>query len=157
MSLLETTLRALPARKAYREIVNAIIRHDREGSEDPSEKRRDFHRAAAFHAEVLNGGFEQYFTNSSGKEYRLTLASLAAVGATAQRDLLLRSVDLLSPYVDLTDRHQVGEYLFGTSQARDAFGALDEQYYASLESFYKAMTEFALANAPAFQIIPRRD
>jgi hypothetical protein len=80
-------------------------------------------------AEINNGGFSQYFFNSSGDAAPDAMAAAAAMGATEVAALLGRAIALLGdPYpLDQASRQQRLEELEDT--AEEPFETLDQDYY----------------------------
>lgn len=76
----------------------------------------------ALEAEVNNGGFDQFFLNSSGRYARQTLDALKAIGATHTVELLNAAIATAYPegYPDNPDEHE------DTSDADDALNKLSE-------------------------------
>ena len=84
----------------------------------------------ALEAEVNNGGFHQFFFNSSGEYVRETLAALATVHAPKTRDLLDRAVAVAFPsgYPREARTHQ--DALADFDDVAEALGPLDNQFFA---------------------------
>jgi hypothetical protein len=59
-----------------------------------------------FEAEVMNGGVDQYFYNSTGDHAMECLEALNAIGAEAAYELLRRSCDLFPDKTPSSDREQ---------------------------------------------------
>lgn len=62
---------------------------------------RQYFAVALLDGEVNNGGFEQYFHNSSGDHYLDAVAGLAAMEARASLELLLRAKQILFGFGDV--------------------------------------------------------
>lgn len=81
-------------------------------------------------AEVNNGGFEQYFSNSSG-DYSLAIVdALQEIGAHQAATIVGRAINLLEggvPLPDETARHARLEGL--TASAREELARLDQEFY----------------------------
>src|SRR5262245_54322172 len=60
-----------------------------------SPENRWFFAVFELEGEVYNGGFDQYFTNSSGDRYEHAVTGLQAMGATESLALLLAAKELL--------------------------------------------------------------
>lgn len=146
-------LLALHPRRAN-QLIRASVRErkEAEGFESLLEPLRHYWRVSILHGEICNGGIAQYFTNSSGEEYREDLASLKAVGAWKQFDILQRWLGSLPNRIDPADRRQVGLYVFGTPEALAVEEELSQEYFRVTDAFNEALVAFALGNADAFGI-----
>ncbi|MBU6426692.1 DUF4375 domain-containing protein [Patescibacteria group bacterium] len=80
--------------------------------------------------EVMNGGFRQYFLNSSGDTWKDCLESLKKVNATKSLDLFLKSLSIFkdhNPPIDWSARKIVVDQL---SKAQiDLLDELDKEFY----------------------------
>ncbi len=80
--------------------------------------------------EIFNGGFDQYFFNGCGSDWKLALAGLDALGDAEGRACLLAAVAVFpqqAPADDSAARHQQMQDL-GRS-AEEAWGRLDSRWY----------------------------
>ena len=78
-------------------------------------------------ADVNNGGFHQYFSNSAGDLVLEALHAARSVGAIEVASLIERALDVLH-VEDPTDRDAREERLMKVDE--EAFERLDEAYYA---------------------------
>ena len=82
-------------------------------------------------AEVMNGGFDQYFFNSSGDHWEDAIIACEKIGAVKTADLLRKAVQAFGCELP-KDREQRQETI--DSQARDgydeALALLDSAFYA---------------------------
>ncbi|MBV8408626.1 MAG: DUF4375 domain-containing protein [Alphaproteobacteria bacterium] len=77
-----------PATKHWRWLVGQVYRSPG-GFAGLSEENRTYFAVCLLEGEIYNGGFHQYFLNSSGDHYAVALHGLEEVGAAACRRLLL--------------------------------------------------------------------
>jgi hypothetical protein len=103
---------------------------------------RVIYLAGVFDGEVMNGGIHQFFTNSSGRNVRETLAALLAMGATRAAGLLEQAVRIF-PGAENADRATRNELLDGMDP--DVFDDLDSKYYAMAKEEPESMGGFMLA------------
>ncbi len=85
-----------------------------------------------FYSEVENGGFEQYFHNSSGERTPETWDALVEFGAEKEAELLGSAASLvfpkgIVPRSDTKRRHLLANAATSTVQA---LGELDKSFYA---------------------------
>lgn len=77
---------------------------------DLSEEWKIFYLCYFLDAEVQNGGFIQYFTNTEGKYLSETITALSVVGAKEQRILLERIINL-DHELGMKDLNSTKEYI----------------------------------------------
>jgi hypothetical protein len=58
-----------------------------------TEPQKQFYYNQCLEREINNGGFNQYFINSSGDFAHQTIQSLTAIGATTTADILQKAID----------------------------------------------------------------
>ena len=101
--------------------------------------------------EVHNGGFEQFFSNSSGNRYDETVAALTEVGAQASRALLLEAKSAIFAFADVpVDRVARCELMPTASEAHPEYDAvnaalddLDSRFYADPDKLGEVLDRIA--------------
>ena len=83
-----------PATLHWRWLVNAVYRTP-SGIGGLSATNQNFFAAFLLEGEVYNGGFEQYFGNSSANFYAYAVRGLEDIGAAECRDILIAAKDVL--------------------------------------------------------------
>jgi hypothetical protein len=91
---------------------------------------------AMFDGEVVNGGFSQFFENSSGEHAAETLNALKGIGAVRSADLLQRAMAAAFSSAPIPEdqrrRHeQLRAFL---ARQPDFFDILDEVYYRGVDA-----------------------
>ncbi len=86
----------------------------------------------AMRAEVENGGFAQYFDNSSGDDALLTQAALAAIGSIELHAILSDAIQLLETAGGYTTDRRARWEITG-QLAEDAMIALNSRFYDASE------------------------
>lgn len=71
------------------------VHESSDGFASLSEPEKHYYSVGLVVGEVFNGGFEQYFTNSSADYYKYATAGLAAMGASQSLTLLQRAKQVL--------------------------------------------------------------
>jgi len=96
---------------------------------------RTIYRVGCFHGEVVNGGFSQFFSNSSGNWVPETMDALEQVGATLSRGLLAEAKTLFPGGVALRDRQERCNLLFAFEKENpDFLERLDRVYYRDVDA-----------------------
>ena len=80
--------------------------------------------------EVNNGGFHQFFNNSSGNNTAETIQALEAIGATVVADILMRAASKFPNNMPPRDRSQRLEVLRANFPRTDEFKELDTAFFA---------------------------
>jgi hypothetical protein len=102
-------------------------RFEREGAEGLSEPQLYYLTLSWLDAEVRNGGFSQYFFNSSGDLAEHAVDAAKAVGATRAARLIQKAVALFGRDGPDSDRDERMDQLSAVSL--EALEKLDTQYY----------------------------
>jgi len=103
-------------------------------------------------AEINNGGFAQYFVNSSGDNWRDALAGLEAMGFTDRLAVVREAILLFGPGGPSENRNQRQDQLSKLYKKNDSiFDALESRYYNSDEVVDVLAKKFVLANPESFQ------
>ncbi len=98
--------------------------------------------------EVNNGGFTQYYFNSSGDQWVDALAGLDAIGAVKHRELMLRTLSIFPDRKPSTSRDDRSEQLAKIVRRKeDPFHDEDSVWYKlKEENLDKLMLRYNLAN-----------
>jgi hypothetical protein len=116
---------------------------------DMSPEEYQYFAVNCVQGEVHNGGFDQYFWNSSGNDYEVAVAGMTAMGAERSLDLLVRAKTILfgSDYFpDRTERWTALKRFEGDEETEQALNALDKLFYDSAEDLHGLIAAFARKN-----------
>jgi hypothetical protein len=103
-------------------------------------------------AEVCNGGFAQYFVNSSGDRWRDAVAGFEAMGSTERLRLVRSAISQFGPDGPSTDREIRQEQLSKLYRRNDTcFEDLERQYFASNEVIDVIATRYVIAHPDDFR------
>jgi hypothetical protein len=118
---------------AYPEDFDAVVPSDRGEFERLPPKAQVACCIHMLEAEVNNGGFHQFFFNSSGQYVRETLSALHDIGAVKTRRLLERAIAAAFPnsYPSNSDTHQ--DALADFDAIADDLEPLDSEFYRYAE------------------------
>ncbi len=95
-----------------------------------TEPQQDFYFNQNLEREINNGGFNQYFFNSSGNFTHETLASLRKIGASKTADILQEAIDQFPNSLvpkDRADRQNILEQI--EEKANEVWEQLDQKFY----------------------------
>jgi hypothetical protein len=101
-------------------------------------------------AEVNNGGFDQYFLNSSGDHASDVPGALRRIGAERSAKLAERAIAVFPEPGPSPDRDTRHEQLMALSEDDDesgAFEALDEEFYRYADDLTALMASYAREHA----------
>jgi hypothetical protein len=125
---------------------------EKSGYGSMSEVQRHYSAVFVCDAEVNNGGFAQYFVNSSGDHWRDALAGLEAMGSKVRLGVVREAVSLFGTDGPSEDRDKRQKQLSALYKRNDSlFEALDSRYYESQEVIEVLATRFVLANPEGFR------
>ncbi len=96
-------------------------------------------------SEVNNGGFHQFFLNSSGEYVPETLRALNAIGAVTTRDLLERAVAIGFPKGYPADAKQHQESVADFDDVADALNPIDLAFYSYPEPLAELVNGYLAA------------
>jgi hypothetical protein len=117
-----------------------------------SPPQRNYSAVFMLDAEVRNGGFSQYFFNSSGDEWRAALAGLEAMQSREYLGLFrdaLAKFGAAGPSESRDERmHQLAKV---ENADEKAFDKLESQYYKSAEVLEVLAMRYVIKNADAFK------
>lgn len=95
-----------------------------------TEPQKQFYYNQCLEREINNGGFNQYFFNSSGDFANLTIQSLRTIGANTTADILQKAIDQFPDKkvpLDWTERQEILEQIQDT--ADPVWEELDQKFY----------------------------
>jgi HEAT repeat protein len=102
--------------------------------------------------EVENGGFAQYFVNSSGDHWPDALEGLAEIGAAATRDLLQQATDHFGPDGPSTDRDVRHRQLAQLMKKKDkAFRSIEDAFYKDEDDREVLLLRYIVKHAQDFK------
>ena len=107
-------------------------------------------------AEVRNGGFDQFFTNSAGALAQEALDGARRIGAQQMADLLVRAYSIFPGGVPPLVRWEREDFLdtLSDDERDDHWDALDSEFYELMESeLYPRAAEYVRQH-PAEFILP---
>ncbi|MFO0897842.1 MAG: DUF4375 domain-containing protein [Pirellulales bacterium] len=119
---------------------------------DFTEPQRHVSAVQILDAEVRNGGFLQYFFNSSGDQWPAAAAGLTAIGAKRDRELVDRAIALFGPTPPSTDREERARQLAALAEKdEEAFGKLEEAYYKDPDDLEVLLLDYVIKPADDFR------
>jgi glutathionyl-hydroquinone reductase len=93
-------------------------------------------------AEVNNGGFHQFFSNSTGEYVTETIHALAEIGALKTVELLERAVSIGFPAGYPNDASQYESAVTDFAAAVDELDALDQEFFKYADPLTELVNEY---------------
>lgn len=101
--------------------------------------------------EINNGGFNQFFCNSSGDNAHETILSLQAIGATKTATLLQKAIDQFPNKTVPAERDERVEMVEQIEEmANDVWEELDEEFFACEDDLDALNIEYIKKNKDFF-------
>lgn len=139
--------RAHPFRGHWRSLVERV-HNSPNGFDSLSEHEKLYYAVGVLQLEVYNGGFDQYFFNSSSSYYQYAERGLIALGATDTLDLLHQAKEMLFPGAPVSEetptRRQALRSDAEGKQLNPKLDELDNRYWADPEKLDSRLRAFAL-------------
>jgi hypothetical protein len=102
-------------------------------------------------AEVNNGGFHQYFFNSSGKFARFALGALRAVGATQTAGILEQAINVIGADVQWSNDAARRERLVALpDEAAEELDGLDHAFFGYPDNLTALLYNYVCAHRGEF-------
>ena len=104
-----------------------------------------------FDGEIANGGWHQFFTNSTGLEWRAILESLNTIQARNTVGLFEQALAVFPDNTPASDAHQIEQQLqIAGEMALQAFSRLEEKYFTQSERIFTLAAAYLIINKSAF-------
>lgn len=119
------------------------------GFEALSDIEKRYFAVCCLESEIYNGGFDQFFSNSSGSYYEQALNGLADMGAVESVQLLRKAKQVLFDFSDVsTDTGTRRNFLRkNSSPSRDVrLGQLDALFRQDPDSLVERIKRYAIAH-----------
>ena len=135
------------------EIDNYICKHCSWGDtlDQLTEPQKNFYFNQNLEREINNGGFNQYFYNSSGDFAHETITSLRAIGAGKTAGILQKAIDQFPGSVVPKDRVKRQEVLEKIEdKANEVWEQLDQAFYKYEDNLNDLNIEYVKQNRTSF-------
>lgn len=116
-----------------------------------SEPQKHFYYNQSLEREVNNGGFSQYFFNSSGDNAHQTVLSLRKIGADTTANILQKTIDQFPDRNvprDRKVRHRLLEHIEDLAESR--WKELEQEFFLYNDDLNKMNIEYIRAYKDAF-------
>jgi hypothetical protein len=116
-----------------------------------TEPQKNFYFNQNLEREINNGGFNQFFYNSSGDFAHETLTSLRTIGANKTADILQQAIDQFPDSTvpkDRAKRQEILEQIENT--ADEVWEQLDQAFYKYEDNLYNLNIEYIKQNRNSF-------
>jgi hypothetical protein len=128
-----------------------LDRLDEAGFSGLSRQQKMYYCAWLLNAEVRNGGFAQYFVNSSGNQARTALEGLETIGAPRAAAVLERAMQLFGVAGPARGRDRRHGQLAEMSPGQDAeMEDIDDAYYQQAENLDALLLQYAMLHRDHF-------
>lgn len=139
-----------PERKYWIALVDRVFQ-TQQGIEGLSKQEKTYYAVTCLMGEVYNGGFDQFFSNSSGELYGLVLDGLFELGADQTAGLLTQAKDVLfgTGVVPLDRGKRLEQMPTIGNEGHPAWGKLallDNEFYKDVERIAERCTAYAVSN-----------
>lgn len=125
----------------------------KKGFDSLSYPERVLHHIYWLESEVNNGGFDQFFANSSGDYALDTPSALDEIGAHHTANLVKRAIDLFPSGSPSRDSEQRAEQLDAMDEAiRAKFGDLDSEFFEYRDPLEELQIKYMVANKEQIQV-----
>ncbi|OAI45746.1 hypothetical protein AYO44_12460 [Planctomycetaceae bacterium SCGC AG-212-F19] len=123
------------------------------GYEDLTQPQQALFRVHLLAAEVRNGGFAQYFVNSSGDMTHETLKDLTSMRLQHTKKILQEAMELFGPEGPSPDRKTRGRQLAALSKKQDAIlDRLNSAFYEDQDYIDSQLLLYAIEHKEHFQV-----
>jgi hypothetical protein len=128
----------------YNSLIERVY-HSVGGFDALSEAEKRYYSVTLFQNEVNNGGFHQFFFNSSGSYYELIENSLVAFNELETLDLVNRAKQVLFPEIPVPADTEARRRLMPapTPGLMNKLNELDERFYKSPDTLSPKLEAFA--------------
>ena len=135
-----------PTRIYWRKLVDMVFKAP-DGLRSLSEVERQYWAVGCLSGEVYNGGFEQYFHNSSGSTYNDALKGLEAMGAQASLILLQKAKQVVFGFQAIPEDTGMRRSMLtpmGDESHQRRLDELDKQFWADPDNLAELSQDFAV-------------
>lgn len=138
--------RKSPQHLFWMELVNRVYDH---GFDSVSPQEQYYFAVGVLHGEVLNGGFHQFFSNSSGDHYLPAERGLEVLGAKRALEILRNAKELVfasSAVPAWEARNARLDELEGNEAINAALRVLDDEFVVEDEALWVLLAKYAVDN-----------
>jgi len=107
-------------------------------------------------SEINNGGFNQYFVNSSGDHSQLTFQILEKIGALKTKDILYKAFAFFPDHNPYENREKRWEQMEDwTEETEEKLNNLDDEFYKYEENIHKLLYDYCIAHKDEFRVLTK--
>lgn len=135
-----------PFRIYWRKLVDLVYKSPA-GLNALSERELQYWAVGCLSGEVYNGGFDQYFHNSSGSTYAAALGGLDSMGASASLLLLQKAKQIVFGFNEVPEDTTARRTLLESARdesLQQRLDALDTQFWADPDKLAELSEAFAI-------------
>ena len=135
-----------PFRTYWRKLID-MVHKTPNGLNSLSELELQYWAVGCLSGEIYNGGFDQYFYNSSGNTYSSAMRGLETMGALESRILLLRAKQAVFGFKNVPEDIGVRRTMLADVQSeslQQRLDELDKQFWADPDKLAELSEAFAI-------------
>jgi hypothetical protein len=132
-----------PFRALWRDLVEKVYNQE-VGFNTLSDNEKLYYSVNVLSGEVYNGGFDQYFSNTSAEHYRIAERGLVQLGATSSIKLLRQAKEELFGSNQVPKSQSKRWALIRKLNRPTDLDALDTEFYKDQDDLDKKLEAFAL-------------
>lgn len=136
-----------PFRLYWRELVDRVYKSGT-GLAHFSDVERQYWAVGCLSGEVYNGGFDQYFHNSSGATYSAAVDGLEAMGATASLLLLQQAKQMIFGFANVPEEsraRRTNQAAAESNSLQQRLDELDKQFCEDPDDLATRSEKFAIS------------
>jgi hypothetical protein len=127
-------------------------RYDRDGFQALTGPEQVAYCVDALEREVNNGGFDQFFANSSGDTAQETVKALETIGARAAAGIVRRAIAMFPDGEPAVDRDERADQLDAAGEERDGlWDSLDQEFYSYPDDLPALLRRYVEAHHAEFR------
>lgn len=137
-----------PFRIYWRELIARVYKSSSELTK-LSDTECQYWAVGCLSGEVYNGGFDQYFHNSSGATYCAAVAGLQAMGATKSLLLLQKAKQMIFGFADVPEESYARRTILAAAQSdslRQRLDEIDKQFWTDPDDLAVRTERFAVVH-----------
>lgn len=131
-----------PFRLFWSDLVDRVY-DEKKGFKTLSDEEKFYYSVNCLSGEVYNGGFDQYFSNSSGENYIYAELGLVQLGATNSLGLLRKAKKLVFGSSSVPKEQHLRQVATSNGKVSSALDDLDTEFYKDTDQLSEKLESYA--------------